>query len=87
MDVCIGRGSSGRAEGYGVEILEVYEYLVTKYDTRTGESGLFADCINTFLKIKDEASGYPGWFRSLENEDRYIDISYARERERESADG
>ena len=28
--------------------------------------------INTFLKLKAEASGYPSWVRSLTDEDRYI---------------
>jgi len=38
----------------------VYEYQVTKYNPETGKGGLFADYINTFLKLKMEASGYPG---------------------------
>ena len=29
--------------------------------------------INTFLKLKAEASGYPGWVHSPEDEDRYVD--------------
>ena len=28
--------------------------------------------IDTFLKLKAEASGYPGWVRELEDEDRYV---------------
>jgi len=41
--------------------MKVYEYEVTKYDPHTRDGGLFADYINTFLKLKAEASGYPGW--------------------------
>jgi hypothetical protein len=44
-------------KGYQVlDIMEVYEYEVTKYDTHTIEGGLFADYINTFLKLKAKAS-------------------------------
>ena len=31
------------------------------------------DYVNTFLKLKAEASGYPGWVHSPENEDRYVE--------------
>jgi hypothetical protein len=33
---------------------------------------LFVDYINTFLKLKAEASGYPAWIPSPQEEDRYI---------------
>ena len=56
-----------------LEIYEVYEYQVTQYHPETGEGGLFEDYINTFLKLKAEASGYPGWVHSPEDEDRYVD--------------
>jgi hypothetical protein len=49
----------------------VYEYAVTRYDPQTGEGGLFVQYINTFLKLKAEASGYPGWDRTPDDEDRY----------------
>jgi hypothetical protein len=32
-----------------LEILEVYEYKVTRLDPETGEGGIFADYIDTFL--------------------------------------
>jgi hypothetical protein len=53
-----------------LEIYEVYEYQVTRYDPHTGEGGLFVDYINTFLKLKAEASGYPRWDRGPEDEER-----------------
>jgi len=57
------------SHGYRIlEIHEVYEYQVTQYNPETGEGGLFANYINTFLKLKAEASGYPGWVRSPEDE-------------------
>jgi len=51
----------------------VYEFQVTQYNPETGEGGLSVDYINTFLKLKVEASGYPGWVQSPEDEDRYVE--------------
>ena len=60
-------------KGYRIiEIHEVYEYQVTQYDPESGEGGLFVDYINTFLKLKAEASGYPGWVCSPEDKELYI---------------
>jgi hypothetical protein len=57
-------------KGYRIlEIYEVYECQVTQNKPETGEGGLFVDYINTFLKIKAEASGYPFWVRSPEDEE------------------
>jgi hypothetical protein len=59
--------------GYRVlKIHELYEYEVTQYDPKTGEGGHFVQYINTFLKLKAEASGYPGWVQSPEDEDRHV---------------
>jgi hypothetical protein len=55
-----------------VEVHEVYEYQVKRYDPQTGDGGLFVEYINTFLKLKAEASGYPNWVQCPEDEDRYI---------------
>jgi hypothetical protein len=45
-------------KGYKVlEIFEVYEYDVTQYDWQTGQGGRFVQYIDTFLKLKTEASG------------------------------
>jgi G:T-mismatch repair DNA endonuclease (very short patch repair protein) len=61
------------SKGYRVvEIYEVYEYEVTQYDKQTGTGGLFVDYIDTFLKLKAEASGYPSWVRGPEDEERYV---------------
>jgi hypothetical protein len=61
-------------KGYKIlEVHEVYEYRVTRYDRDTGEGGLFVEYINTFLKLKAEASAYPSWVRSPSDEDRYIE--------------
>ena len=37
-----------------------------------GQGGLFVQYVDTFLKLKTEASGYPSWVRTPEVEDRYI---------------
>ena len=55
-----------------VEIHEVYEYAVTQYDKTSGEGVLFLNYINTFLKLKAEASGFPSWVRTPSDEYRYI---------------
>jgi hypothetical protein len=51
-----------------LEIFEVYEYQITQNGRETAEGGLFVDYINTFLKLKADASGYPSWVQSPEDE-------------------
>jgi len=53
-----------------LEIYEVYEYQVTQYNPETCEGVLFVIYINTLLKLKAEANGYPGWVRSPKDEVR-----------------
>jgi hypothetical protein len=55
-----------------IKVYEVYEYQVTRYDPETREGGLFAQYVDTFLKLKAEASGYPDWVHDAEDEDRYV---------------
>jgi len=57
----------------------VYEYRVTCYGPETGEGGIFANYIDTFLKLKTEASGYPSWVRTADDEERYIGLFYREE--------
>ena len=56
-----------------MEILEIYEYQVTRYDPKTGNGGIFAEYIDTFFKLKQEASGYPRWVRTEDDKVRYSD--------------
>ena len=59
--------------GYRVlKIHEFYEYEVTRYDPETCEGGHFAGYIDTFLKLKAEASGYPSWVQGPQDEERYV---------------
>jgi hypothetical protein len=61
-------------KGYKIlEILEVYEYEVTWYDPEAGDGGIFAEYIDTFLKLNTVASSYPGWVQTEKDEERYID--------------
>jgi hypothetical protein len=62
-----------------LKIHELYEYEITQYHPKAGEGGHFVQYIDTFLKLKAEASGYPGWVRGPEDEDKYI--RYFRESE------
>ena len=45
---------------------------MTQYNPVTGEGGLFVQYVNTFLKLKAEASGYPDWVQCPNDEDKYI---------------
>jgi len=54
--------------GYHViEIPEFYECEVTQYDPKRSEGGHSVQYIDTFLELKAEASGYPGWVQSPED--------------------
>ena len=67
-------------DGYEVlDSMELYEYEVTKNDPHTSEGGLFADFINTFLKLKVEASRYHSSVLNGDDEDRYVETLNAGE--------
>jgi len=67
-------------KGYKIlEILDFYEYQVTCYDPETGNGRLFADYIDTFFKLKQEASGYPSWVRTDDVKLRYTDQLHRNE--------
>jgi len=57
----------------------VYEYVLPQYDPQTGKGGLFNEYVDTFLELKTEASGYPDWVRTPEDENRYISNFQASE--------
>ena len=56
-----------------MDVHELYECNVTRYDCETREGGLFAGYIVAFLKLKPEASGYPAWGRIPADEKRYVE--------------
>lgn len=56
-----------------IQIYQVYHYSKTsQYNSATGESGLFSKFIDTFLKIKQEKSGYPAWCIDDKSKAEYI---------------
>jgi hypothetical protein len=55
-----------------IEIQEGYQHELTKYNPETGDGGVFVEYINTFLKLKAEARGYPSWVQTHADEDQYI---------------
>jgi hypothetical protein len=67
--------------GYVVEkIYEVWHFdRISQYDERTRNGGVFAEYINTFLKIKQECSGWPSWCESEEDKQRYIRLYFEKE--------
>ncbi|XP_041349362.1 uncharacterized protein LOC121368687 [Gigantopelta aegis] len=71
---CIPEILKAMEKGYRViRVYEVYNWPETmQYEPTTHEGGLFADYINTFLKLKQEASGWPEWCVTEEDKNQYI---------------
>lgn len=60
-------------KGYKIkEIYEVWAYHTTKYNIETNSGGLFAKYINTLIKIKQEASGFPSHVQSEDEKQQFI---------------
>ena len=72
-----------RAIEKGYQLLQIYEVWhfqeVAQYDPITKSEGMFTDYINKFLKIKQEASGLPKWFKTDDDKRKYIQDYYDRE--------
>ncbi|XP_043287522.1 uncharacterized protein [Venturia canescens] len=60
--------------GYKIlTVSEIWQYNITQYNRDTQKGGLFTGYINTFLKIKQEASGWPkGYADDEAAQERYI---------------
>uniref|UniRef100_A0ABD2WZ65 DNA-directed DNA polymerase n=1 Tax=Trichogramma kaykai TaxID=54128 RepID=A0ABD2WZ65_9HYME len=59
----------------GYKILNLYvvwQYEIIQYDKSKNSTGLFTEYIDTFLKFKQEASGWPAWCESENDKIRYI---------------
>ena len=60
----------------GYIIIQYHEILhwseTEMYDPVTKQGGLFTQYINTFLKLKQEASGYPPHIKTEQEKDKYI---------------
>ena len=67
----------------GYEIVNTYEVYnwtrTAQYDPTTKRGGLFSTYVNTFLKYKQEASGWPNWCTTDETKAKYIDDYFEKE--------
>jgi hypothetical protein len=72
-----------KAEDMGYEIMEWYEIWhfeeTTQYNPQTREGGLFAQYIDLFLRLKQQASGWPSWVTTEEDKDHYIQMYEEKE--------
>ncbi|XP_053392045.1 uncharacterized protein LOC128554759 [Mercenaria mercenaria] len=63
-----------------VKIYEVWHFdKLSQYDPITKTGGLFKEYVNKFLKIKQEASGWPKWCQTEEDKRKYINMYHQRE--------
>ena len=62
----------------GYIIAEIYEVLhwpdSSEHDKSIPDSGLFTKYVNTFLKLKQQASGFPSHISTEEEKDEYIQM-------------
>ena len=67
--------------GYKViEIHSVWHFdQKEQYDPASKTGGLFSEYINTFLKLKQESSGFPSWCSKPEDVETYVREYYERE--------
>ena len=59
----------------GYKVLQLYE--VWHFKNKSDQ--LFRQYIDTFLKLKQEASGWPSWIRNEADKDRYIQEYFEKE--------
>ena len=61
----------------GYQIVKIHEVLhweeTEMYDVKAKQGGLFTNYINTFLKLKQQASGFPSNVITLKEENDYIE--------------
>jgi hypothetical protein len=56
-----------------LKIFEVWHWEKSVvYNKTTGDTGLFSNYINAFLKLKQESSGWPSWVHTDADRERYI---------------
>ena len=67
--------------GYKVEkIFEVWHFHeISRFDPESKTGGLFTEYVNTFLKIKQEASGWPDGCKTEEDRQTYINLYHKKE--------
>lgn len=69
------------AQGYEIQQLyEVWHFdSISLYDQDSKTGGIFTEYINTFLKVKQEASGWPDWCVDEVSKQRYIQQYFEKE--------
>ena len=66
--------------GYRVlEIYEIWKYEVEQYNRETKSDGLFNKMMNKFIKMKQEASGWPSTCSTIDEKNKYIDYFFHNE--------
>ncbi len=64
------------ALNHGYKITKIYSIWnwdkIEQYNEDTKTDGLLTDYVNSFLKIKQENSGYPSWCKSESDKLKYI---------------
>ena len=67
-----------KAARLGYQVIEIYEIWhfneISRCDPETMTGRLFTEYVNTFLKIKQEASGWPDWCKTENDKYSYIDL-------------
>ena len=67
----------------GYKIVKIHQVLhwseTQKYNSETKKGGIFTEYINTFLKIKQEASGFPEGVQTPEQKKAYCDKYFQHE--------
>lgn len=67
----------------GYRVLKIYEAWhyesMTKFDKSSNSGGLFAEYINTFVKLKTTYSGFPSWCKNEEDKEAFINKFYEKE--------
>ena len=71
---CTPEISKALEKGYVlVKTYEVYHWEEsTQYDPNTKVGGIFTQYVDTFLKIKQESSGWPAWCKTQTDKDKYV---------------
>ena len=78
---CIPELNKAVEKGYTLlRVYEVYHWPERmQYDADTKQGGLFTPYVNAFLKLKQQASGWPGWCQTETDKGKYISDYYERE--------
>jgi len=68
-------------KGYIMDrIHEIWHFdCISQYDPTTMTGGVFTEYVNTFLKMKQEASGWPQWCQDEVDKQKYIRDYYIKE--------